>query len=57
MFVGLGLSALVPVVHGVKMYGLDAMQDRIGLVWLILQGLLYILGAGLYAVSSTESAL
>jgi predicted membrane channel-forming protein YqfA (hemolysin III family) len=57
MFVGLGLSAIFPVLHGVEMYGLDAMQDRIGLVWLLLQGFLYILGASLYAVSAIQLVL
>lgn len=51
MFVAMGLSAVVPVLHGVKLYGLQKMNDRIGLSWLILQGFLYVLGAGTYAVS------
>lgn len=50
MFVLMGLSAVFPVLHGLEMYGTDDMQQRIGLVWLVLQGVLYILGAGLYAV-------
>lgn len=50
----LGLSAVIPVLHGVEMYGVEDMQGRIGLYWLLLQGFLYILGAGLYAVSWTE---
>jgi adiponectin receptor len=52
----LGLSAVIPVLHGMEMYGVDDMQGRIGLYWLLLQGFLYILGAGLYAVSCTERA-
>ena len=55
MFVALGLSAVFPIFHGLKMYGLDEMEDRIGLFWLVLQGFLYILGAGLYAVSLTQA--
>lgn len=51
MFVAMGLSAVVPVLHGVKLYGLSEIQQRIGLSWLLLQGFLYILGAALYAVS------
>lgn len=50
MFVALGLSAVIPILHGIQMYGVQAMRARIGLTWLVLQGLLYILGAGLYAV-------
>jgi adiponectin receptor len=52
MFVGMGLSAIVPVLHGLQMYSVQEMQDRIGLTWLLLQGFLYIFGAGLYAVST-----
>lgn len=33
------------------MYGFQEMRDRIGLVPLLTQGALYILGAALYAVS------
>ena len=51
MFVAMGLSAVFPVLHGLKLYGIEQMRDRIGLTWLVLQGALYILGAGLYAVS------
>jgi hypothetical protein len=51
MFVLMGLSAAFPVLHGLELYGIEQMQDRIGLTWLVLQGFLYILGAGLYAVS------
>jgi predicted membrane channel-forming protein YqfA (hemolysin III family) len=51
MFVAMGLSAVFPVLHGVKLYGISEMQDRIGLTWVVLEGFLYILGAGLYAVS------
>jgi adiponectin receptor len=51
MFVAMGLSAVFPVLHGVEMYGIAEMRQRIGLVWLVSQGALYILGAGIYAVS------
>lgn len=47
----MGLSALVPVLHGLKLYGLAQLEGQMGLSWLVLQGVLYILGAGLYAVS------
>jgi adiponectin receptor len=52
MFVAMGLSAVFPVFHGLKIYGIREMRDRIGLIWLLLQGFLYILGAGLYAVGN-----
>ena len=52
MFVAMGLSAVVPVIHGVKMYGVHVLEKKIGLSWLFGQGVLYIIGAGLYAVCS-----
>ena len=52
MFVGFGLSAIFPVVHGVYMYGLEQMRDSIGLDWVLLQGFLYIIGAATYTVCS-----
>jgi adiponectin receptor len=50
MFVSMGLSAIFPVLHGLKLYGTSQMRKQIGLSWLVLQGGLYILGAGIYAV-------
>ncbi|MCJ1377142.1 hypothetical protein MMC17_000234 [Xylographa soralifera] len=50
MFVAMGLSAIVPVLHGLRRYGFRQMEYQIGLSWLVLQGVLYIVGAGLYAV-------
>lgn len=50
MFVLMGLSAVFPVLHGVKLYGVEQMRVQMGLFWVVLQGFLYILGAGLYAV-------
>ena len=51
MFVAMGLSAIFPVMHGLMLYGVTSMERRIGLSWLVLQGFLYIVGAGIYAVS------
>jgi predicted membrane channel-forming protein YqfA (hemolysin III family) len=50
MFVLMGLSAIFPVLHGLRLYGVSQMRNQIGLSWLVLQGVLYILGAGIYAV-------
>jgi adiponectin receptor len=52
MFVSMGLSAVVPVLHGLRLYGVSQMRKQIGLPWLVLQGVLYVLGAGIYAVGS-----
>jgi len=54
MFVAMGLSAVFPVLDGLAMYGFSQMQRQIGLSWLVLQGALYIFGAGLYAARWPE---
>lgn len=54
MFVAMGLSAIVPVLHGLEIYGYEYMRRAIGLNWLVTQGALYILGAGLYAARIPE---
>jgi adiponectin receptor len=50
MFVAMGLSAVLPILHGMQLYGLATLTHTIGLHWVVLQGMLYIVGAGLYAV-------
>lgn len=50
MFAAMGLSAVIPVIHGLNLYGLDRMINLMGLPWLILQGVLYLAGAATYAV-------
>ncbi|KAJ9604594.1 hypothetical protein H2200_010708 [Cladophialophora chaetospira] len=47
MFIGMGISAIFSVFDGLKMFGWEDMEKQIGLSWLVLQGTLYILGAGL----------
>lgn len=54
MFVGMGLSAAFPVLHGLSLFGFDRMRQQIGLSWLLLQGFLYILGAAIYAARIPE---
>ena len=51
IFSAMGLSGVFPVLHGLKMYGIEQLNKQIGLSWLVLQGVLYILGAAIYAVS------
>ena len=51
MFALYGLSAVFPVFHSLALYGLERMEYSIGLYWVILQGVLYLLGAAIYAVS------
>lgn len=45
MFVGLGVSGIVPVCHGLSIYGYEILEQRMGLNWVLFQGFLYILGA------------
>jgi len=54
MFVLMGLSGVFPVLHGIRLYGLDRLRKTSGLDWVILEGVLYILGAGLYAARYPE---
>ncbi|CZT53056.1 related to adiponectin receptor protein 1 [Rhynchosporium secalis] len=57
MFVLLGLSAILPVVHGVFLYGMTVVNTRIVFVpWLLTEALMYILGAVVYAVRFPESS-
>jgi adiponectin receptor len=51
----MGLTAVAPVTHGLWLYGLDQMYKQIGLPWLVIQGLLYLLGALIYAASRVAS--
>ena len=51
MFVAMGLSAVFPVFHGLRIFGWRRLEFVMGLDYVIVQGALYILGAGMYAVS------
>lgn len=55
MFVGLGLSGVVPILHALTFYSFKQLNERMGLGWIVLQGALYIFGAFLYAVRSPDS--
>ncbi|KAF1842221.1 HlyIII-domain-containing protein [Cucurbitaria berberidis CBS 394.84] len=54
MFVLMGLSAVFPVLHGIRLYGVEQLRKSIGLDWVVLQGVLYIAGAALYAARVPE---
>jgi adiponectin receptor len=54
MFVLMGLSAVVPVLHGVRLYGIAHLRNSISLDWVLLQGMLYICGAAIYAARVPE---
>ncbi|KAG5980363.1 hypothetical protein E4U55_004103 [Claviceps digitariae] len=54
MFIGLGLSGVVPVIHGMSIYGYSGLEHRMSISWVIAQGGMYILGAVLYAMRWPE---
>lgn len=55
MFVGLGLSGVVPICHLMATESsYQKLNATMGLDWVILQGALYIFGAFLYAVRHTQ---
>ncbi|KAK4542148.1 hypothetical protein LTR36_006995 [Oleoguttula mirabilis] len=54
MFVAMGLSAVVPVIHGVQKYGVAQLEKQMGLWWVVGQGVLYIVGAAVYAARVPE---
>jgi len=54
MFVAMGLSAVFPIVHGLEARGMDALNKTIAFPWLVTHGVLYILGAALYAARVPE---
>lgn len=45
VFIALGLSAVIPVTHALKIYGSHTLRTEFGFDWVILSGTLYISGA------------
>ncbi|KAK8083112.1 hypothetical protein PG996_001893 [Apiospora saccharicola] len=54
MFVGLGVSGVLPICHALTTYGYEGLDQRMGLSWVLQEGFLYIFGAFLYAVRWPE---
>lgn len=54
MYVAMGLSAVIPVVHGIQIYGIKQLERQMGLSYVVSQGVLYITGAALYAVRQLD---
>lgn len=52
MFIALGGAGVVPVIHGLTIYGWQGLEDRMSLSWVIANGASNIFGAILYAVST-----
>ncbi|RDA82878.1 hypothetical protein CP532_0391 [Ophiocordyceps camponoti-leonardi (nom. inval.)] len=57
IFVALGLSGVVPVLHGIALRGYRELQESMSIDWTIAQGALYIIGAVLYAARWPERSL
>lgn len=54
LFVAFGLSGALPVLGGLVFYGFHETWIRIQLKWVLLEGILYIFGAFLYAIRFPE---
>ncbi|KAF2852921.1 hemolysin-III channel protein-like protein Izh2 [Plenodomus tracheiphilus IPT5] len=54
MFALMGLSAVFPVIHSIRLYGVEHVRKSVGLDWVVLQGVLYLLGAAIYAARVPE---
>ena len=55
MFIGLGVSGVIPIIHGVSIYGYQGLEDRMSVSLVALHGAMYIFGAILYAVRASPS--
>ncbi|KAA8914286.1 hemolysin-III related-domain-containing protein [Sphaerosporella brunnea] len=54
MFVALGGAGVVPVLHGLYLFGAAALKERVGLSWVLLEAALYVTGATIYAARVPE---
>ncbi|KAF8246041.1 Hly-III related protein, partial [Wilcoxina mikolae CBS 423.85] len=54
VYICLGLSAIVPVVHGVRLYGWETQKHRMSLKWVVLTAILNLLGSATYAAQIPE---
>src|SRR5262249_42261385 len=53
-FIGLGLLSIIPILHGIYIYGFVTMDKMMGLRWTFLQGGLYILGCVIFVCQVPE---
>lgn len=56
-FVGCGLSGIVPLVHGVRMFGWEQMNKQSGMPYYMIEGAFLLGGAFIYGVSVLEYKL
>jgi adiponectin receptor len=57
MYAGLGLSAIVFIIHGLMIHGWEIQNHRMSLGWMGLMGALNLIGAAAYAARVGCSAL
>ncbi|CAG8714153.1 7233_t:CDS:2, partial [Cetraspora pellucida] len=48
LFSALGASAFFPVLHAIILYGLRLSNDVLSLKWIVITGVMYLIGAVLY---------
>ncbi|KAE8452231.1 hypothetical protein EG329_001698 [Mollisiaceae sp. DMI_Dod_QoI] len=53
--VGIGLLALAPIIHGIKLFGFSQMDKQSGLAYYLLEGCLLALGASFYTLRIPEA--
>ena len=56
MFISLGLSGVVPVIHGLATFGFQKLNEQMSVALVATQGAMYIFGAVLYAVCVNASS-
>ncbi|KAF3310509.1 hypothetical protein TWF173_009505 [Orbilia oligospora] len=54
MFVAMGLSGVLPIVHGIQLHGIEEVERRSAMSWLLAEGAAYLVGALLYAARVPE---
>jgi adiponectin receptor len=54
VFVGMGVFSFFPIMHGVYIYGFWGVEERMGLRWSLLQGVLYVVGTAIFALCVPE---
>ncbi|KJZ73331.1 hypothetical protein HIM_07335 [Hirsutella minnesotensis 3608] len=54
MFIGLGLSGVIPILHGITVYGFREFDQKMSITLITIHGAMYIFGAVLYAVRWPE---
>lgn len=50
MYSGLGLSFIIPIVHGVTKFGWETQMQRMSLDWMAVMAGLNLAGGGIYAL-------